>query len=215
MLRTSDYEQFKDRNPDRLKGTCQWFLQHKHFQKWRERNSSSLLWVSADPGCGKSVLSKSLANDDLKATEARVTCYFFFKDDNKEQKSVTSALSALLHQLFSQKQVLIHHAMLDYTAEGNRLPQSFHKLWNILIKATTDLKAGEVVCILDALDECEESGRYEIINALNAFYKKATSSKENLSKLKFLITSRPYLDIERRFTKLTHDFPTIRLQGEK
>ncbi|OCK95360.1 ankyrin, partial [Cenococcum geophilum 1.58] len=215
VLRTSGYEQFKDRNPDRLKGTCQWFLQHKHFQKWRESNSSSLLWVSADPGCGKSVLSKSLADNDLKGTEARVTCYFFFKDDNKEQKSVTSALSALLHQLFSQKQLLIHYAMLDYTAEGNRLPQSFHKLWNILIKATTDLKAGEVVCILDALDECEESGRYEIISALNAFYKKVTSSKENLSKLKFLVTSRPYLDIERRFTKLTHDFPTIRLQGEK
>ena len=183
VLRTSDYEQFKDRNPDRLKGTCQWFLQHKHFQKWRESNSSSLLWVSADPGCGKSVLSKSLADNDLKGTEARVTCYFFFKDDNKEQKSVTSALSALLHQLFSQKQLLIHHAMLDYAAEGNRLPQLFHKLWNILIKATTDLKAGEVVCILDALDECEESGRYEIIGALNAFYKKATSSKETLSKL--------------------------------
>jgi hypothetical protein len=215
VLRTSDYEQFKDRNPDRLIGTCQWFLQHDHFQKWRESNSPSLLWVSADPGCGKSVLSKSLADNDLKGTEACVTCYFFFKDDSKEQKSVTSALSALLHQLFSQKQLLIHHAMLDYTAEGNRLPQTFHKLWNILIKATTDLKAGEVVCILDALDECEESGRYEIISALNAFYKKATSSKENLSKLKFLVTSRPYLDIERRFTKLTHDFPTIRLQGEK
>ena len=215
VLRTSDYEQFKDRNPNRLEGTCQWFLQHKHFQKWRESKSSSLLWVSADPGCGKSVLSKSLIDNDLEGTEARVTCYFFFKDDNEEQKSVTSALSALLHQLFSQKQLLIYHAMLDYTAEGNRLPQSFHKLWNILIKATTDLKAGEVVCILDALDECEELGRYEIISALNTFYKKVTSSEGNLSKLKFLVTSRPYLDIERRFTKLTHNFPTIRLQGEK
>ena len=215
MLRTSNYEQFKDRNPNRLKGTCQWFLQHKHFQKWRESNSSGLLWVSADPGCGKSVLSKSLIDNDLKGTEARVTCYFFFKDDNEEQKSATSALSALLHQLFSQKQLLIHYAMLDYTAEGNRLPQSFYKLWSILTKASTDPKAGEVVCILDALDECEELGRYEIINALNAFYKKVTSSEENLSKLKFLVTSRPYLDIERRFTKLTHNFPTIRLQGEK
>jgi len=215
VLRTSNYEQFKDRNPNRLKGTCQWFLQHKHFQKWRESNSSGLLWVSADPGCGKSVLSKSLIDNDLKGTEARVTCYFFFKDDNEEQKSATSALSALLHQLFSQKQLLIHYAMLDYTAEGNRLPQSFYKLWSILTKASTDPKAGEVVCILDALDECEELGRYEIINALNAFYKKVTSSEENLSKLKFLVTSRPYLDIERRFTKLTHNFPTIRLQGEK
>jgi hypothetical protein len=32
---------------------------------------------------------------------------------------------------------------------------------------------------------------------------------------KFLVTSRPYLDIERRFTELTHDMPTVRLKGEK
>jgi ankyrin repeat domain-containing protein 50 len=126
-LRTSNYEQFKDRNPTRLEGTCQWVLQHKNFRNWQESKFSSLLWVSADPGCGKSVLSKSLIDEDLKSTESRVTCYFFFKDDNEKQKSVTSALSALLHQLFSQRKSLIHHAMLDHAAEGSQLCQSFHK----------------------------------------------------------------------------------------
>jgi ankyrin repeat domain-containing protein 50 len=171
--------------------------------------------ASADPGCGKSVLAKSLIDQEMKATESRITCYFFFKDDNETQKSITIALSALLHQLFSQKRSLIQHAMADYEVEGNQLPQSFHKLWSILTKATSDSRAGEVVCILDALDECEESGRYEIIDALNTFYKQATSSKRSASQLKFLVTSRPYFDIERRFTDLTRTFPTIRLQGEK
>ena len=85
----------------------------------------------------------------------------------------------------------------------------------ILTKAATDPKAGEVVCILDALDECEESGRYDIIKALSTFYKKANNTEGNPSRFKFLATSRPYLDIERRFTELTHDMPTVRLQGEK
>ena len=76
----------------------------------------------------------------------------------------------------------------------------------------TDPRADEVICVLDALDECEESGRYEIIYALNAFY---SSSKDTTSNLKFFITSRPHFDIERRFQKLTHDIPTIRLRGEK
>jgi ankyrin repeat domain-containing protein 50 len=213
-LRTSDYEQFKERNPDRLEGTCQWFLRHNHFKKWRQSDSASLLWVSADPGCGKSVLSKSLVDMDLKGTESRITCYFSFKDDNDIQKRATSALSALLHQLFIQKPSLIHHALLDYAAEGDRLPQLFHKLWSILIKAATDFKAGEVICVLDALDECEESGRYGIITALNTFYRKVTSFELKSFQLKFLVTSRPYLDIERRFIQLTCDFPTIRLQGE-
>src|SRR5436190_18408613 len=112
-LRTSDYEQFKDRNPDRLKGTCQWVLQHGNFRNWQETNSSSLLWVSADPGCGKSVLSKSLVDEDFKGIETRITCYFFFKDDNETQRSIAIALSALLHQLFSQKPTLIKYAMTD------------------------------------------------------------------------------------------------------
>ena len=63
--------------------------------------------------------------------------------------------------------------------KGDHLSKSFHKLWNILTKAMTDPRAGEVICVLDALDECEESGRYEIIRALNAFY----SSSEGTARL--------------------------------
>ncbi|KAH0534088.1 hypothetical protein FGG08_007313, partial [Glutinoglossum americanum] len=215
LLRTSDYESYKDRNPDRVEKTCQWFLEHSNFQTWYRSNTSSLLWVSADPGCGKSVLSKSLVEKELKSTESRATCYFFFKDDDIKQKSVTHALSALLHQLFSQKKFLIQHAIPDYESEGERLPTLFHKQWTVLTKAATDPKAGEVICILDALDECEESGRYDIIKALSAFYKKANNTEGNPSRFKFLATSRPYLDIERRFTELTHDMPSVHLQGEK
>jgi ankyrin repeat domain-containing protein 50 len=213
-LRNSEYEEFKDRNPDRLQGTCQWFLQHDYYREWRQSSSSRLLWVSADPGCGKSVLAKSLIAQEMKAAESRVTCYFFFKDDNEKQKSASTALSALLHQLFSQKDSLIQHAMQDHKAEGLQLSQSFHKLWSILMKAASDPKAGEVVCILDAIDECAESGRYQIIDALSTFYKQPTL-KASGSQLKFVVTSRPYFDVERRFADLTRNFPTIRLHGEK
>lgn len=60
LLRNSNYEMHKNRNPDRVKETCKWFLEHPNFKQWFENEDSSLLWVSADPGCGKSVLSKSL-----------------------------------------------------------------------------------------------------------------------------------------------------------
>ncbi|KAJ5153991.1 uncharacterized protein N7500_009430 [Penicillium coprophilum] len=216
ILRTSDYEQYKDRNPDRLDETCEWFLHHENFHHWHKSDSSTLLWVSADPGCGKSVLAKYLVDHEteLKPTESRAVCYFFFKDDNEDQTSVTTALSALLHQLFSQRNSLIQHAIKDYRAEGNKLPQLFQKLWNILLKAASDPKAGEIVCILDGLDECAEKGRYQIIDLLSTFYKQAIS-EESSSRLKFLVTSRPYYDIQRRFADLTHNFPTIRLAGEQ
>jgi hypothetical protein len=108
----------------------------------------------------------------------------------------------------------MQYAIQDYAAEGDQLSQSFHKLWSILTKATADSRADEIICILDALDECEESGRYQIIDALNTFYKKA-SSRQSTSQLKFLVTSRPYNVISRRFRDLIRNFPTIRLQGER
>ena len=186
-------------------------FQHECFRNWKQSDSSTLLWISADPGCGKSVLSKSLVDKEFKCTTSRVVCYFFFKDDSEQQKSITNALCALLHQFFDQKRRLVHFALTDYNAEGSHLFKSFHKLWNVLTKAMTDPRADEVICILDALDECEESGRYEIIHALNSFY---SSSESTTSNLKFFITSRPYFDIERRFRTLTHNIPTIRLRGE-
>ncbi|KAL4926580.1 uncharacterized protein BDV17DRAFT_151158 [Aspergillus undulatus] len=104
--------------------------------------------------------------------------------------------------------------MKDYRAEGNKLPQLFQKMWNILLKAAADPKAGEIICILDGLDECAEKERYQVIDVLSAVYKRAISDKSS-ARLKFLITSRPYIDIERRFEDLIRNFPTIRLAGEE
>ena len=210
-FRTSEYEKYKDRNPNRVDGTCKWFLEHPNFHSWHESKKSSLLWVSADPGCGKSVLSKFLVDKELPAIKPRTICYFFFKDDNIDQKSSTKALSALLHQLFSQNNMLVKYAMPEFKHEGPNLPQLFGKQWSILTKAIADPKAGEIVCVLDALDECEKSERFILIDTLKGFYRNIAS---NGTALKFLVTSRPYFDIERRFKELTSDLPTIRLAGE-
>ncbi|TVY44186.1 Protein SERAC1 [Lachnellula subtilissima] len=101
LFRTSEYEQYKDRNPDLVPGTCKWFLQHSNYNSWRNYHTSSLLWVSADPGYSKSILSRFLVDKELQTTQSQTTCFFFFKDDNKKQKTATNALCAILHQLFS------------------------------------------------------------------------------------------------------------------
>jgi hypothetical protein len=168
--------------------------------------------MSADPGCGKSVLSKSLIDNDFNI-ESLTTCYFFFRDDNDKQKDITIALSALLHQLFSRTPGLVKHAMPDYGNNGNKLPQSFQTLWKAFLAAAADPLAGKIVCILDAIDECTETGRNQFIDALKVFYETSASKR---SQLRFLITSRPYLDIERQFADLIRSYPTtIRLHGER
>ncbi|KAB5518246.1 hypothetical protein GE09DRAFT_1294182 [Coniochaeta sp. 2T2.1] len=64
----SDYEGYKNFNSQKVEGTCEWFFTDERFGKWRESQTSSLLWVSADPGCGESVLSRALIDDHRLST---------------------------------------------------------------------------------------------------------------------------------------------------
>ncbi|KAI3318254.1 purine and uridine phosphorylase [Xylariaceae sp. AK1471] len=210
-LYTSPYRDRKERNPDRVPRTCEWFVAHNSFQQWRESTSSSMLWVSADPGCGKSVLAKYLVDSQLPTTESRTTCYFFFKDDFADQRSAKSALCCILHQLFKQREILLSNKIAErFETDGEHLTGSFGELWDVLVTASQDKNAGEIVCILDAFDECEDHGRSELTRCLHKFY----STKNNFN-LKFLLTSRPYGDIRRGFQSLEiPGLPVIHLSGE-
>jgi hypothetical protein len=170
-----------------------------------------MLWVSADPGCGKSVLVKYLVDSILTTNESRTTCYFFFKDDFEDQRNAITALCCILHQLFMQKRILLSEEILEqFEVDGERLGSSFSDLWAILLSAAEDKNAGEIVCLLDAIDECEDYGRSQLTQALCKLYGTRTSFN-----LKFLLTSRPYGGIRRGFQPLDiPGLPVIHLSGE-
>ena len=71
-------------------------VSHPKYVEWHSSTRSGLLWISADPGCGKSVLAKSLVDDELLSSGTHSTCYFFFKD-NDEQDGIATALCAILY----------------------------------------------------------------------------------------------------------------------
>ncbi|KAK2797099.1 hypothetical protein FQN50_009330 [Emmonsiellopsis sp. PD_5] len=211
VFKTSTYEDFKNANCDRIPGTCKWVLADKRYIDWRSSQKHDLLWITADPGCGKSVLSKSLIEKELHNTEKHTVCYFFFKD-NEAQNNLATALCALLHQLFGRMRRLITHAIPSYENNGDSLQRETSELWRILLEAATD--AGDdcsVTCVLDALDECCDEDRPKLIQFLNGFHSHYLQLSTNgKSQLKFLLTSRPYKDIEQEFQV----GPNIRLSGE-
>jgi hypothetical protein len=53
------------------------------FKRWRESDHDDLLWSSAGPGCGKSVLSRVLIDEDLLGADNAFKGYFFFKDNTE------------------------------------------------------------------------------------------------------------------------------------
>ncbi|KAI9163980.1 Ankyrin repeat domain-containing protein [Paramyrothecium foliicola] len=207
-LSTLSYRDRKDRNPVRVEGTCKWFTSHSLFKKWQNSDTLDLLWVSADPGCGKSVLAKHLIDNVLPRENAGIICYFFFKDDFEDQRNVESALRCLLHQIFAQNPDLLCEEVLTAFGRDGQLFASFTGLWDILnwVAAKNNDK---IICVLDALDECEYSGQLQLSDALERLYRKGSGSS-----IKFLLTSRPYSHIQRSFQILEDHQLIIHLNGE-
>lgn len=209
LLYTCPYRDRKDRNSPRVAETCEWFTSHPRFREWNESPDSSLLWVSADPGCGKSVLLKYLVDEALPRPRGRTVCYFFFKDDYDDQKTATSALASLLRQVLIAQPSLLPQSVLEkFEIDGRQLINSFRDLWSILMNVSSNPQAGEIIFVIDALDECQDVDRNQLIEEI----KKAHLNRDH--NIKFLMTSRPYGHIRSAFQSLERQSPTIHLNAE-
>ncbi|KAF5573000.1 ankyrin repeat [Fusarium pseudocircinatum] len=209
-----NYESYRNRNPDHVAGTCEWFLRHPEFRKWRSKEASSLLWVSADPGCGKSVLAKFLVSflrqeKNTRQLRPEFICHFFFKDDNEEQRSSLFALRALLHQIFSVDKTLLRHAYAVFESKGQAIFDDFDSLWDIFSGIAKDPLAPNLFIILDALDECEKTSQSQLLESLNKLYQEKALDKTPF--LKTMLLSRPENVIKY---SLSRNAAILRLRGE-
>ena len=203
-----DYEWYKNRIEPRVEGTCEWFLEHPKYKTWKSESCGPLL-VSADAGCGKSVLAKHLIDYELQGEST--VCYFFFKD--QDQNSVQQALRALLHQLLVKRPILDKHVGSEYQKNGDNLVNITSSLWKIFEGAIEDEQAGSIIFVLDALDECAESDLKDLIKMLKRQF--ISMQNSTTSKIKFLLTSRPYEQIMADFRDLVDYFPYVRIPGEE
>lgn len=209
-----DFEGFRNRNPDRVPLTCEWLLVHPSYLTWRNKDESSLLWISADPGCGKSVMAKFLV-DHLRETKSEndipeLVCHFFFKDDNATQRSAVLCLNAILHQIFQDDPSLLRHVFPKFESKGTSMKYYFNTLWQILLAVTRDPEATNLVFIIDGLDECDQTNQTKLLNALSSFYARSSRFLRLRPYVKFLVFSRPENTIKSHFSRL----PEIRLRGE-
>ncbi|KAL7953576.1 hypothetical protein V8C34DRAFT_318057 [Trichoderma compactum] len=121
-------------NPKRHPGTCEWFCRHPKYKSWLNSTKKELHLVTAEPGCGKSVLARFLIETELPSQgEDAVIGYFFFKD-NPVQNNLINALSAILHQLLNL-----------YPDTG--------QLWGLIEATCHNLPKRTVFCIFGAFDE--------------------------------------------------------------
>jgi len=213
-----DYTFHRSTIPKPVARTCRWFLGHPKYTRWLGSGShSSLLWVSGDPGCGKSVLSSFLI-DMLSPQEssksAPETVLWFFCDDKiQEHREASAILRGILHQLLSVRQVLLkRHGPNCYKGKGTRVSKELIAMWDLFMSVSRDKDCGNLIVVIDAIDECEEISRGHFLSLVKTFFSltSTTSTTTTSNSVKFLITSRPSVSIADVFESLQE----VRLKAE-
>lgn len=190
-LYPADYSGYRSRVSKRHPGTLEWFLIDDRYKAWVTTNSSLLL-VSGNPGCGKTVLSAFLLDqlDEMMKDTNNKVVYFFCDDKDERQKTAERLLRGLIHQLIVYTPSLIKHAMPHWTARGTGILRSLDTLWKIFLAITTDPASDGTYCVLDALDECEELSREELLLRLGNHFK-LTDSDIQKGYINVILTTRP------------------------
>lgn len=202
-----DYTAYRRRNPEREPGTCQWITRHHQFQSWINTAEFNILWISGDPGCGKSVAASYLVSYLEETQPSTLTAHFFFKDDSDKQSKATSALCAVLHQILLDRELSIETAVKKLAGQRTNDEARFSCLWDILVDILSQERCGSVNIVLDALDECKEDEREQLIAGLTRLGHDLQLSGRSV---KVIVTSRPYAAIRRSFKS----FQAITIQAD-
>ncbi len=206
----SDYEAHLDQVDNPVPETCEWVTSHETWRKWDTMQESALLWITADAGCGKSVMAKFLVNRLVSLPRSRRTkhiCYFFFREGLEDQDNASAALSAMLHQLCSSQRRLVQHVTAKFTSVPKKTFSRCSSLWPMLVALLNDPITQDITWVLDGLDECEPKSLDELLKGLTAYLDpgRNQTARSPTARLKVILLSRPHNKIQQ----------TLRLGGEE
>jgi hypothetical protein len=182
-----------------LQDSYGWILENADFRQWRDGHQSRLLWIKGDPGKGKTMLLCGIV-DELKKSAAKtgLLSYFFCQGTDSRINNATAVLRGLIYLLVDQQPSLISHIRKKYDHAGKALFENANA-WVALSKICTDILQDPSLrityLVIDALDECVTD-----LPKLLDFIVQMSS----LSRVKWIVSSRNWPDIEERLEKAGH-----------
>lgn len=151
--------------------------------------------------------------EELYRLTAKKVLYFFFKD-TPAQRLLSSALCAILHQLFYRKPnvagKLKHHIPKSHAVPT--FLSDVSALWALFDEACKHKELGEVICVFDALDECEQEGMRILAENLDQLLQDIRPDGNSGVSIKFLMTTRGYPTILEQFSDVLSDI--VYLSGD-
>ncbi|KAF3023520.1 hypothetical protein E8E14_008004 [Neopestalotiopsis sp. 37M] len=181
----------KDAHPK----TCRWFLQTEMFKQWEQSGTSDhnkFLWIRGKPGAGKSTLMKFLRRHFLKPARQKtkqesIVSFFFNARGDELEKSITGMYRSLLLQLLEIKPE--SQLILDQFRPGHQW--TVDSLRTALEDTAQFLEETPIICLIDALDECDQNQVRDVVSFLETLAGNSTS-------LHICFASRHYPRITQR-----------------
>lgn len=178
-----------------LRDSYCWVLENNDFQEWRNGIADQLLWLTGDPGKGKTMLVCGIIDELSKAHEIRQNeniCYFFCQATDNRINSAVAVLRGLIYMLVREQPSLMKH--LRKSCEDNRDgrfkgPTAWVALSKVFVDMLGDPELLHTYLIVDALDEC----RTDLDLLLEFFMKKSPV----YLKVKWIVSSRNWPNIEK------------------
>lgn len=141
----------------RVDGTCAWIQEDGTYLRWL-RGELPLLWIWGGPGKGKTMLSIYLTEE---LEQERRVIYFFCSSEDEKRNTAAAVLRGLLWQITAYRpdlteQLLDHFDTPEKTKEALSCTEV---LWRMFVKLCRHSALGQIVCVLDGLDECDNTSR--------------------------------------------------------
>jgi ankyrin repeat protein len=144
--------------------TCRWLLKSEQYLYWLDTTKvgehHGFLWIKGNAGTGKSTLMKFALVNARKTMKDHTVLSFFFNARGEEiEKSTIGTYRSLLLQLLERLPALqsVFNSLGLSTSSFNADYQwNVESLKTLLEQAIRRLGDSSVVCLIDALDECEE-----------------------------------------------------------
>ena len=184
--------------------TCTWILDKTEVTQLCDtshESEKSLLWICANPGAGKTVLSSFLVDhfESKNPDPIRENVFYFFCKNTDADKNTSTAIGrSLLYQLYSSikdqqaMRSLSNDLGLALDKSGQQRAVNFTALWKLF--SAHIVNSTPATIILDALDECHDPN--QLIEALKEL--------SDLSSIKVIVTSRKELNLHNELNSVSY-----------
>ena len=170
----SPLDTFLDISKKRVPGTGDWIRNEQLFKSWMNQKNP-VLWVSGNPGSGKSYLSGNIISylreqhpQGVQHPSHTSVGYFFFKDSDPQTRSFHQALRDLAYQISQNDPVYAKY--IDSQCQSPDDIKTIQSVWRKLFVdffLQNDRIDSSVYLVIDGVDEANEAERQLFLELLS------------------------------------------------